>query len=58
MLGFTASRYTGAIPATYAGPGQLGSDFPCGKYAWAMWAGGEQTTQIGATSKFKHLLTV
>ena len=31
MLGFTALRYTGEIPAICAGPGQLGSDLPCGK---------------------------
>ena len=34
-LSLTASRYTGVIPATYAGPGQLGSEgLPCGKCAW------------------------
>ena len=31
MLGFTAPRYTGEIPATCARTGQLGSDLPCGK---------------------------
>ena len=31
MLGFTAPRCTGEIPATCAEPGQLGSDLPCGK---------------------------
>ena len=31
ILGFTAPRYTGEISATCAGPGQLGSDLPCGK---------------------------
>ena len=34
-LSLTAPRYTGVIPATYAGPGQLGSEgLPCGKCAW------------------------
>ena len=49
-MAFTAPRYTGAIPATYAGTDQLGSDLTHGKWAWVMWAGGEQITQSGATS--------
>ena len=49
-LAFTAPRYTEEKPATCTGPGQLGSDFPRGKWAWVMQAGGEQITQSGATS--------
>ena len=34
-LSLTAPRYTGVIPATYTGPGQLGSEgLPHGKCAW------------------------
>ena len=36
----TAPRYTGVIPATYAGPGQLGSEgLPHGKCAWGLCRG-------------------
>ena len=35
-LSLTAPRYTGVIPATYAGPGQPGSGLPHGKCAGVM----------------------
>ena len=49
--------YTGVIPATYAGPGQLDSGFPCGKCAWIM-QGVNKSLRVEPLLTFKHLLTV
>ena len=56
-LSLTAPRYTGAIPATYAGPGQLGSGLPRGKCAWVM-QGVNKSLRVEPLLTFKHLLTV
>ena len=56
-LSLTAPRYTGVIPATYAGPGQLGYGLPCGKHAWIM-QGVNKSLRVEPLLTFKHLLTV
>ena len=44
-------RYTGVIPATYAGPGQLGSEgLPHGKCAWV-------TQRVNKSLRLEPLLT-
>ena len=48
-------RYTGIVPATYAGPGQLGSEgLPCGKCAWVM-QGVNKSLRVEPLLTFKHL---
>ena len=56
-LSLTTPRYTGVIPATYAGPGQLGSGLPHGKCAWVM-QGVNKSLRVEPLLTFKHLLTV
>ena len=56
-LSLTAPRYTEVIPATYAGPGQLGSGLPHGKCAWVM-QGVNKSLRVELLLTFKHLLTV
>ena len=56
-LSLTAPRYTGVIPATYAGPGQLGSGLPCGKCGWVM-QGVNKSPRVEPLLTFKCLLTV
>ena len=48
-------RYTGVVPTTYAGPGQLGSEgLPCGKCAWVM-QGVNKSLRVEPLLTFKHL---
>ena len=57
-LSLTAPRYTGVIPATYAGPCQLGSEgLPPGKCAWVMQVV-NKSLRVELLLTFKHLLTV
>ena len=54
-LSLTVPRYTGVIPATYAGPCQLGSEgLPSGKCAWGV----NKSLRVEPLLTFKHLLTV
>ena len=54
-LAFTALRYTGVIPATYAGPGYLGSDSSkLGQHK----QGVNKSLRVEPLLAFKHLLTV
>ena len=47
--------YTGVVPATYAGPGQLGSEgLPHGKCAWVM-QGVNKSLRVEPLLTFKHL---
>ena len=47
--------YTGVIPATYAGPGQLGSEgLPHGKCAWVM-QGANKSLRVEPLLTFKYL---
>ena len=47
--------YTGLLPATYAGPGQLGFEgLPCGKCAWVM-QGVNKSLRVEPLLTFKHL---
>ena len=44
-------RFTGVVPATYAGPGQLGFEgLPCGQYAWV-------TQEVNKSLRVEPLLT-
>ena len=47
--------YTGVEPATYAGPGQLGSEgLPHGKHAWVM-QGVNKSLRVEPLLTFKHV---
>ena len=48
-------KYTGEIPATYAGPGQLGSEgLPHGKCTWVM-QGVDKSLKVEPLITFKHI---
>ena len=56
-LSLTAPRYTGVIPATYAGPHQLGSGLPHGSVCLGN-VGVNKSLRVEPLLTFKHLLAV